>query len=163
MSNEIEINNELIETWEPKVQKIASSAFVLGMERDDIAQELRISIIKAAKGFDSSFGTSFHTYLHTTMMNTLRTLIVKAQRKHVDTLSIEELLESAFGDAPSNKIQQALGVVEDSFDHLETVEYLRNSNLTPKEEQFILLRVEGLTMEEITEDLHESAYNIREG
>ena len=51
MSNEIEINNELIETWEPKVQKIASSAFVLGMERDDIAQELRISIIKAAKGF----------------------------------------------------------------------------------------------------------------
>ena len=37
MSNEIEINNELIETWEPKVQKIASSAFVLGMERDDIA------------------------------------------------------------------------------------------------------------------------------
>ena len=163
MSNEIEINNELIETWEPKVQKIASSAFVLGMERDDIAQELRISILKAAKGFDSSFGTSFHTYLHTTMMNTLRTLIVKAQRKHVDTLSIEELLESAFGDAPSNKIQQALGVIEDSFDHLETVEYLRNSNLTSKEEHFIMLRLEGLTMEEITEDLHESAYNIRAG
>ena len=32
-----------------------------------------------------------------------------------------------------------------------------------KEEQFILLRLEGLTMEEITADLHESAYTIRSG
>ena len=163
MSNKIEINNELIETWEPKVQKIASSAFVLGMEREDIAQELRIAIIKAAKGFDDTFGTTFHTYLHTTMMNTLRTLIVKAQRKHIELQSIDEMLITPIGDVPSNKIQQALGVIEDSFDNLEVLEFLRNSNLTPKEEQFIVLRLEGLTMEEITEDLHESAYSIRTG
>ena len=133
MVSKIEINDELIMTWEPKVQKMASSVFVIGMDRDDIAQELRIAILKAAKGFNPLVGTSFHTYLHTTMMNTLRTLIVKAQRKHVDVQSIDVLLNGEPGET-SNKIQQALGITEDSFEHLETLELLRNSNLTSKEE-----------------------------
>ena len=163
MENAIEINDDLIVQWEPKVQKIASSVFVLDMDRDDIAQELRISILKAAKGFDPSLGTTFHTYLHTTMMNTVRTLIVKPQRKHVDMQSIDEMLSSTSVDVPSNKIQQALGIDEETFEHVEILEVLRNSFLTSKEEQFILLRMEGLTMEEITEDLHESAYTIRSG
>ena len=161
METEIEINDDLITQWEPKVQKLASSVFVLDMDRDDIAQELRIAILKAAKGFDSSLGTSFHTYLHTTMMNTLRTLIVKAQRKHLEVQSIDDLLDTTYDEAPSNKVQQALGIADDSFEELEVFELLRNSNLTTKEEQFIVLRLEGLTMEEITEDLHESAYSIR--
>jgi len=162
MESEIEINDDLIIKWEPKVQKLASSVFILDMDRDDIAQELRIAILKAAKGFDSSLGTSFHTYLHTTMMNTLRTLIVRAQRKHIETQSMDELLDTSIGwETPSSKIQQALGVDDDSFDYFETLELINNSNVTPKEEQFILLRLEGLTMEEITEDLHESAYTIR--
>ena len=143
METEIEINDDLITQWEPKVQKLASSVFVLDMDRDDIAQELRIAILKAAKGFDSSLGTSFHTYLHTTMMNTLRTLIVKAQRKHLEVQSIDDLLDTTYDEAPSNKVQQALGIADDSFEELE------------------VLRLEGLTMEEITEDLHESAYSIR--
>ena len=161
METEIEINDDLITQWEPKVQKLASAVFVLDMDRDDIAQELRIAILKAAKGFDSSLGTSFHTYLHTTMMNTLRTLIVKAQRKHLEVQSIDDLLDTTYDEAPSNKVQQALGIADDSFEELEVLELLRNSNLTTKEEQFIVLRLEGLTMEEITEDLHESAYSIR--
>ena len=164
METKIEINDALIVQWEPKVQKLASSVFVLDMDRDDIAQELRIAILKAAKGFDPSLGTSFHTYLHTTMLNTLRTLIVRAQRKHIETQSMEELLDPSVGwDTPSSKIQQALGVDDDSFDYFETLELINNSHITPKEEQFILLRLEGLTMEEITEDLHESAYTIRAG
>ena len=164
MESEIEINDDLIIKWEPKVQKLASSVFVVDMDRDDIAQELRIAILKAAKGFDPSLGTSFHTYLHTTMMNTLRTLIVRAQRKHIETQSMDELLDPSMGwETPSNKIQQALGVDDDSFDYFETLELINNSHITSKEEQFILLRLEGLTMEEITEDLHESAYTIRAG
>ena len=34
------INDDLILKWEPKIQKMVSNVFVLGMERDDIAQEL---------------------------------------------------------------------------------------------------------------------------
>jgi RNA polymerase sigma factor (sigma-70 family) len=161
MEPSIEINDDLIVKWEPKVQKLASSVFVLDMDRDDIAQELRIAILKAAKGFNPDVGTTFHTYLHTTMMNTLRTLIVRAQRKHVDTQSIEDMLEVGIDDVPSNKIQQALGTMDDTFDDVEMMELIQDSNLTKKEEHFVVLRLEGLTMEEITEDLHESAYTIR--
>ena len=133
MEEKIEINDDLIVQWEPKVQKLASSVYVLDMDRDDIAQELRISILKAAKGYDSSLGNSFHTYLHTTMMNTLRTLIVKAQRKHIETQSMEELLDPEYNDLPSNKIQQALGIEDDSFEYFETLELIENSHLSPKE------------------------------
>ena len=37
------------------------------------------------------------------------------------------------------------------------------ANLTFEESQFVALRLEGLTMEEITEDLQESAYKLRQG
>ena len=90
MEEKIAINDELIMQWEPKVQKIASSAFVVDMDRDDIAQELRIAIIKAAQGFQEDKGVIFHTYLHTSMVNTIRTLISKGQR-----LRIEPSLETS--------------------------------------------------------------------
>ena len=78
----MDITDELIIQWEPKIQRFLNTSFVLGMDREDLGQELRIAIIKAADGFDESRGTSFHTYLHTTMVNTLRTLISKAQKQH---------------------------------------------------------------------------------
>ena len=63
MESQIEINDALITKWEPKVQKIASSAFVLDMDRDDIAQELRIAILKAAKGFAKKNNFSLKNHL----------------------------------------------------------------------------------------------------
>ena len=161
--NNIEITNGLIEKWEPKIHRMLATTSIQGMHKDDLVQELRIVILKAAKKYNPNKKASFHTYLHTTMMNTLRTLIVKAQRKHIETQSMEELLDPEYNDLPSNKIQQALGIEDDSFEYFETLELIENSHLSPKEEQFILLRLEGLTMEEITEDLHESAYTIRAG
>ena len=77
----IEINDDLIRQWEPKIQKMVSNSFVIGMDREDIAQELRISLLKAAKAYDDSRGVIFHTYLHTSLVNTIRTLISKAQRQ----------------------------------------------------------------------------------
>ena len=71
----MELTNELLEQWEPKIHRILQTTFILGMDRDDVAQELRISIIKAAQHFDDTKGVSFHTYLHTVMMNTFRTFI----------------------------------------------------------------------------------------
>ena len=77
----IEINDDLIRQWEPKIQKMVSNSFVIGLDREDIAQELRISLLKAAKAYDESRGVIFHTYLHTSLVNTIRTLISKAQRQ----------------------------------------------------------------------------------
>ena len=75
----MKIDNALIQQWEPKINRMLQTTSIRGMGREDIAQELRIAIIKAAKGFEPERKVSFHTYLHTTMINTIRTLITKAQ------------------------------------------------------------------------------------
>ena len=48
----MEITNDLLTQWEPKVQRFLNNSFVLGMDKEDLGQELRIAIMKAAKGFD---------------------------------------------------------------------------------------------------------------
>ena len=89
----MEINDELILKWEPKIQKLATSTFIIGMDKDDIAQELRIAILKAAKAYDSNRGIIFHTYLHTTMINTIRTLMNKAQEEYTTVFLVKQANE----------------------------------------------------------------------
>ena len=76
----MQIDNDLILQWEPKIMKMIRNTYIAGMDREDIAQELRIALTKAAKKYDESKGAIFHTYLHTSLVNTIRTLITKAQR-----------------------------------------------------------------------------------
>ena len=95
----MKIDGQLMEQWEPKVQKIVSNTYVVGLDREDIAQELRIALIKAARGFEEDRGILFHTYLHTAMINTVRSLIAKAQRQLLLRVSIEPMkqkLEKVF-------------------------------------------------------------------
>ena len=155
------IDNDLIAQWEPKVQRFVSTTYVMGWDKEDLAQELRIAIVKAAHGFQEDRGVLFHTYLHTAMVNTIRTLISKAQH----TLSTESLdvvysgLEDEY-QIPS-KILQALLQDEVGLEEIEIKEVLSRYGLSPQETAFINLRLEGLTMEEISEDLSMSSYKIR--
>jgi hypothetical protein len=57
------INDELIEQWEPQVHKIARTMSIIGMDYDDIVQELRMGVMKAAKGYKEDSGVIFHTYI----------------------------------------------------------------------------------------------------
>jgi len=158
------IDDELIRQWEPKVQKIVSNTYVVGLDREDVAQELRIALIKAAQGFEEDRGVLFHTYLHTAMINTVRTLISKAQRRvPTETLDITYELAEGGGRIQSASIVKALTDPHEFTQDIELNEVIKESNLSPLEQQFVNLRLEGLTMEEITEDLNESAYKIRQG
>ena len=56
------IDDELIQQWEPKVQRFLSTTYVVGWDREDLAQELRIAIVKAAQGFQEDRGVLFHTF-----------------------------------------------------------------------------------------------------
>ena len=94
----MEIDEQLMEQWEPKVQKIVSNTSVIGLDRDDIAQELRIALIKAARGFEEDRGILFHTYLHTAMINTVRSLISKAQRQILPE-SLDKTYETESGES----------------------------------------------------------------
>jgi len=170
----MDITDELITQWEPKIQRFLNTSFVLGMDREDLGQELRISIVKAAEGFDESRGISFHTYLHTTMVNTLRTLISKAQKQHVihEATSIDSSYFSSAYDASSeetnyfttsSKILKALEdpLTKNKEQEFEVQDLLIRAKLSPSEINFINLRVDGLTMEEITIELDESSYKLR--
>ena len=161
------IDDDLIKQWEPKVQRMLQNTFVLGWEREELAQELRIAIVKAAQGFQEDKGVLFHTYLHTAMTNTLRTLITKAQHTLQPVSLDDELSKYAAGEdgehVASKKMLQALMQEEEGFEDAEITELLTAYDLTPMEHTFITLRLEGLTMEEISDDLGESAYKIRTG
>tara|TARA_R110002020_G_scaffold284230_2_gene499786 strand:+ start:1095 stop:1595 length:501 start_codon:yes stop_codon:yes gene_type:complete len=154
----MDINDALIQQWEPKIYKLLANTFVVGMDKDDIAQELRIAIIKAAKGFDEDRGVIFHTYLHTAMVNTLRTLISKGQRQSID-LSLENTITDL--EIVPSAILKALEDPINTFEDVEFNDLLVGLNLNYVERSFITLRIEGLTMDEISEDLQTSAYKLR--
>ena len=44
----MQIDNDLILRWEPKIQKMAGNTYIAGLDREDVAQELRIAVTKAA-------------------------------------------------------------------------------------------------------------------
>jgi len=165
----MEVTNALIAQWEPKIQRFLGTSYVLGLDREDLAQELRIAIIKAAEGFDEERGVSFHTYLHTTMVNTLRTLITKAQKRSpfYESYSLDYTLDmdnvEYAVNQPSNKILQALEDPISAFQEheFEVQDLLIQSKLNKSEINFINLRMEGLTMEEISRTLEESSYKLR--
>ena len=162
----MDVNNELLEQWEPKIHKILQNTFILGMDRDDVAQELRISILKAAHHFDETKGVSFHTYLHTVMMNTIRTFISKAQKtKNVSTtysisgISTEEYPEGYV----SNAINKSLIDIDASefTSIIELSDILERALLSDQEREFLELRMDGLTMDQISAQVKESAYKLR--
>tara|TARA_R110000824_G_scaffold67676_4_gene175240 strand:- start:401 stop:976 length:576 start_codon:yes stop_codon:yes gene_type:complete len=165
----MEITYDLLGKWEPKVQRFLRTSFVLGMDKEDLGQELRLAILKAAQGFDETRGTSFHTYLHTSMVNTLRTLITKAQ-KQKDLHTASSIDGTYYNPTESDdqplipqRIQKALEDPTPStkYSEIEIQDLLIRSNLNKSEINFVNLRIEGLTMAEITQELNESAYKLR--
>jgi len=144
----MEINDKLVLQWEPKIQKMLSTTDIIGMDREDIAQELRIALVKSAKKFDETKGVLFHTYLHTSLVNTIRTLITKAQR-----IPISRSLDETYnGDNfhVSAKILQALINPVDVLEETEISLWLENQELANNEKYFLELKLKGLTMDEIT-------------
>ena len=167
---EITINDDLIRQWEPKIYKFLQTTFVVGMEPEDLAQELRIAIIKAAENFDESKGVIFHTYLHTVMINTIRTLISKAQKAKpfLTAYSIDGATSFDYGVSDSehvvpNRINKSLvDETANSFTtDIELSDILERANLSSQELNFIEHRTNGATMEQISKKLGISAYKIR--
>ena len=128
----IEINDDLIKQWEPKIHKLLQNTFVIGMDQADLEQELRIAIIKAARGFNEDKGVLFHTYLHTAMVNTLRTLISKAQRQVISD-SLNQITEA---EIIPTKILNRLQALDDQ-ERFEIADVLQQYDLTSKEQRFV--------------------------
>ena len=162
----MDVDDELLHQWEAKVQKFLQNTFIIGMDREYIAQELRIAIVKAANHFDETKGVLFHTYLHTSMVNTIRTLISKAQKNKtilepysIDGVDIDNNSQSFL----PNDIANSLSDIEalEFINNVELKDIIERANLTSQELYFLELRLEGMTMEFISERLEDSAYRVR--
>ena len=160
--NNIEITNGLIEKWEPKIHRMLATTSIQGMHKDDLVQELRIVILKAAKKYNPNKKDSFNTYLHTAMVNTIRNFISQAQ-KRIHPTTLNTLIKYSEYEYMSGKVAKALEDIKalNFLEEIEIFDILDNLKLTEKEKRYIELRFEDLTMTEISEDLEESAYRVR--
>ena len=97
------------------------------------------------------------------MTNTIRTLLSKSRKLIPFTTSLDDV-SSDFNTMPvqSYEILKALADSSDFTVDVEFKEFLEGCFLDEQEQAFVTLRLEGLTMEEITEDLGESAYKLRQ-
>lgn len=139
----MEINDELIEKWEAQTHKIARTISIIDMDYDDVVQELRMGVMKAAKGYKEDSGVIFHTYLYKTLMNTASTLITRASKKHraMPTLPMPDGFDEKVVDE------------ENESKDLEVLDILGQLDLSCMEREFIQLRMEGYSMKELGEKL----------
>ena len=144
-SSILEIDDSLIKQWEPKINRMISTYKINGIDRDDLAQELRICILKAAKKFDPDRNVTFHTYLHRTMVNTIRTLATKSKRNLNNEASYLGQTfatdSTADGSSPQEFSQEML--------LKEPKDLLQSLQLTESELAFLALRQSGHSFKEI--------------
>ena len=134
------IDDDLLAQWEPKIQKMLFNVWIPGFDWEDTAQELRIVIIKAARAFDDTRGVLFHTYLHTAMVNTLRTLLSKAH-KQIATKSLDFTYEET--DLLPLDIVKALADTSDFTLDFDVADEVFSCGLTLAEQEFLVLPLQG--------------------
>ena len=150
----MEIDDALIKRWEPKINRMLSTYKINGIHRDDLAQELRICILKAAKKFDPDRKVSFHTYLHTTMVNAIRTLATKSKRNinnEASYLGQTFVADSMVDDSSPQNLSQEMLLKEpkDWLNLVEIKDLLQSLELTESELAFLALRQSGHSLKEI--------------
>jgi RNA polymerase sigma factor (sigma-70 family) len=164
---------ELLEQWEPKVHSMLRSVSIIGLDPEDIAQELRIAILKSARGYNpENTVAKFHTYLHVSMLNVIRSLIAKAQ-KRVSTVSLDQHMDGYTGERALTRSNsqsvsaKLLAALEDTsqafaFEEVDVLSIIENSNLTPQELDFLELRTQKFKLREITDRLGANSVRLRE-
>jgi len=143
---QMEIDNDLILKWEPKINKMVSNIYIQGFDRDDLAQELRLIVIKAAKLYKPNRNAIFHTYLHTAMANRLKTLWVQASKK-IQSYSLDMQTDS--DNENSYKLSDFVKQLDENLDEVDFIDYLESLNLDAGEKQFLTDKFKNHTMKDI--------------
>ena len=162
---------QLLEQWEPKVNSMLRNVSIIGLSREDIAQELRVAILKSARGYNpENTVAKFHTYLHVSMLNVIRSLMAKAQ-KRVRTISLDQHINvPPYSEHPkhlSSVSTKLLSALEDPeqvevFEEVNLLSLIDRCNLSPKELDFIDLRTQRYRLREISDILGTNSIKLRE-
>jgi DNA-directed RNA polymerase specialized sigma24 family protein len=147
----MEINDDLILQWEPKINKMLSNIYIQGYDRDDLAQELRLIVLKAAKLYKPNRNAIFHTYLHTAMVNRLKTLWMQASKK-LHGQSLDATTSDSDGEN-SFKLSDFVKQLDENLDEVEFIDYLESLDLDKGEKQFLKDKFMNRTMKDIEQNL----------
>ena len=147
----MEINDDLILQWEPKINKMLSNIYIQGYDRDDLAQELRLIVLKAAKLYKPNRNAIFHTYLHTAMVNRLKTLWMQASKK-LHGQSLDATTSDSDGEN-SFKLSDFVKQLDENLDEVEFIDYLESLDLDDGEKQFLKDKFMNRTMKDIEQNL----------
>ena len=147
----MEIIDDLILQWEPKINKMLSNIYIQGYDRDDLAQELRLIVLKAAKLYKPNRNAIFHTYLHTAMVNRLKTLWMQASKK-LHGQSLDATTSDSDGEN-SFKLSDFVKQLDENLDEVEFIDYLESLDLDDGEKQFLKDKFMNRTMKDIEQNL----------
>ncbi len=125
---------------------MVSNIYIQGFDRDDLAQELRLIVIKAAKLYKPNRNAIFHTYLHTAMANRLKTLWVQASKK-IQSYSLDMQTDS--DNENSYKLSDFIKQLDENLDEVDFIDYLESLNLDAGEKQFLTDKFKNRTMKDI--------------
>ncbi len=166
MDNDVfnnQTEEELLAQWEPKVNSMLRTVSITGLDREDIAQELRIAIIKSARRYHPENTTAkFHTYLHISMLNVIRSLIAKAQRRVVTTSLDKQKYDTSSQYSSNDPLNLADPSQDELFEAVDLMSVLENSNLTLDEMTFIALRTQKYRLKDISVLLNSNSVKLRE-
>ena len=100
------------------------------------------------------------------MVNTLRTLISKAQKTKnvniaysIDGMDVDDNPQGFLPNEIANSLSDLTAL--EFINNVELMDLIKRADLTTRELTFLELRLEGMTMEYISERLGDSAYKTR--
>lgn len=152
----------LFERYKEIVNMKANKFYIIGAEREDMAQEGLIGLYKAVKSFDSSKQNSFKTFANLCIERQLITAIKSSNRqKNIPLNSSFSLNLSAYDEGDDTEVLEILDT-KTAEDPLETItkkeyfEYVENKideSLSSFEKQVLNRYIQGESYNDIAERL----------
>lgn len=155
--------DHLIARYRNYVYSKANTYFLVGAEREDVAQEGLIGLYKAIKDYDGTCGSSFKHFASLCVSRQIITAVKAATRKkHMPLNSYVSLDDENEGEDVSfiaSESENPENIVI-SQEELESVEFKINKTLSKMEMQVLMYYTGGMSYEEIAAMLKKSVKSV---
>lgn len=109
--------NELIATYDKLIKRYVDTYFIKGYDDEDLLQIVKLTIIQAAKKYDTEKPGNFTSFLDVYLRNTFTTMINKKENT-VYTVSLNKIMYEESGD-----IKEYVHILVDDMNVLEDTVY----------------------------------------
>jgi RNA polymerase sporulation-specific sigma factor len=141
--------NQLLKMVEPDLKKIASHFFILGGDREDVLQELRLGVLKAVNSYDPTKDTTFKNFcVNLVCKRHLATAISSAKRMKNSILNESVSLDAPIILGDDGNLQTLADFIPDRlnpFDESPESDLIEDIIIKEEYEQTSRLLIEKLT------------------